>query len=167
MSNTNSTTRFSWLQSFQWPLVFPPLEMRDMLVLHRVARAKILAFQARINPVSHPRERLPLPVSNELHWRCSPTTKPSLCINSTSRVRAYVGASVSSFVFPFRSRRLRPMYSRRRNSKPSGSDRDRSLPRRKTARMIDCQQVGNSSGLVHRVIVDTTEITRGWSIIRA
>lgn len=40
-------------------------ELRDMLVMHCVARAKILASQARINPVSHPRERLPLPVSNE------------------------------------------------------------------------------------------------------
>lgn len=40
-------------------------ELRDTFVMHYVARAKILAFQARINPVPHSRERLPLPVSNE------------------------------------------------------------------------------------------------------
>lgn len=98
-------------------------------------------------------------------WRHSLTTMLSLCINSISRVRAYVCASASTFVFLFHSRHLRPMYSRRRNLKPNGSDRDRSLPRRKTARMIDCQQVGNSSAFVHRVVVDTTEITRSWNIM--
>lgn len=76
----------------------------DMLVL----REPKSSSQARINPVPHLPERLPLPVSNESHWRHSPATKFTLCINSTSQVRAYVCASASTLVFPFAFRSRRP-----------------------------------------------------------
>lgn len=100
-----------------------------VLILHCVARAKILASQMRINPVSHPREqRLPLPVSNESLRRCNGCiATPSLCsINLTFRESARL-------LLPLRLYASVPdVYDRcalvyERNSKLSGSGRLRFL----------------------------------------
>lgn len=136
-------------------------------VMHyAIARAKILASQARINPVPHPREHLPFPVPNEsLYLATQPHhdaclayqfnfSSPRVCLRVCFYLRLSLPFSVSTT----------NVYSRRRNLKPNGSDRDRSLPRRKTARMINCQQVGNSSVLVTELSL-IQEITKSWNIM--